>query len=61
MNMKMNTGPDIHRDSQRLHRHPFAMTAKPLRRGPSAGALKAAATQAVRAYGRFVKEYLRSS
>lgn len=49
MNMNRKMGPDSHSASQRDHRHPLAMTANPDKRGPSAGALNAAATQAVRA------------
>ena len=36
-NMRTNTGPASQRISHRDQRHPFAVTAKPERRGPRAG------------------------
>lgn len=56
-NMRTKTGPAIQSVSQRDQRQFFATTEKPERTGPRAGAQKAAATQAVSAYGSFMKEY----
>ena len=48
-NMRTKTGPAIQRISQSDQRQPFAMTAKPDKRGPRAGPQYAALTQTVRA------------
>ena len=56
--MTIKIGPASHRISQSDQRQPFAVTAKPDKRGPREGPQYAAATQNVIAYGSLSREYM---